>query len=174
MLRRLAFVLGTVVIVGLVIASRYQPFNIQIIGAGSSSVSTSKVYSFSAAGTLTFRGGIGVQVVGLRTSLVTSLPSHVGELTLCPHYHSSTFTCSHNTPNDMTGVAFRPFAMSRGRTVTVIAAFTLNCSGASQLNSPITVGFYVTYRLWWFTHTVLVHPGYPGYPLQSICPNSTP
>lgn len=169
-LRKVLF--AVVVVAGIVYigTNHYQRFTIQFNESGSNSAASSTKYVTTTQSTLSFHGVLGVEVTNLRSVVVAAVPVRVGPLTLCPHYNSSSFTCAGKATHVMTGVAFRPFAMSKNRSISVVQAFALVCTKADAHNPEVTIGVYVTFRYWGFTHSVLLISNQPGFASPDFCP----
>jgi hypothetical protein len=169
--RKVVFAL-VVVVAGIlyIAANHYQRFTTQMNDSGSSSTVSSTKYVTTTQSTLSFHGVLGVEVTNLRSVVVAAVPVKVGPLTLCPHYNSSTFTCAGHATPVMIGAAFRPFTMSTNKTISVVQAFTLVCTAAQAHNPEVTMGVFVTFRYWWFTHSVLLISNQPGFASPDFCP----
>ncbi len=150
--------------------NHYQRFTLQFNESGSSSAASSTEYVTTTQSTLSFHGVFGVEVTNLRSVVTAAVPVRVGPLTLCPHYNSSTFTCAGKATHVMTGAAFRPFAMSKNKTISVVQAFTLVCTAADAHNPEVTMGVYVTFRYWRITHSVLLISNQPDFASPDYCP----
>ena len=151
--------LAAVVIIGLALASRYQPIVVDG-GFGSSHSNGSHEVEVAVSYNLRNTGPIGVTVIALRSGERSgSTPeARIAPATVCPFTTLSGYECRQNLKTGLQqGVSFHPFSLITDLSRPVLWAFHYACNSSTESgNVEGTLTVPVTYRFLFFTHTIML------------------
>lgn len=166
-----------VVVAGLFLVVRYQPLRIRATWVSSGLPSQRDVVATSMMSDLTDAGPLGVSVLALHPVVYADPPVHVEPIGLCLHSVDGELTCTQDSHGFTVGQRFRPFALEGGATMPVNWRYSFSClpRAGSQSYTAGPLVLDVTYRFWWFTHTVALDVNSPrtsGGPARQGSSNS--